>query len=128
MTLNKQSKTILAIASLLIALAICFGAFGAHALKDILTPKYLEIYHTGVEYQFYNTLGLFALGLIANFTNRIKKIIIAFYFILVGTIIFSGSLYLLTILDKPILGAITPIGGTAQIIGWLILFFALIKE
>lgn len=128
MTLNKQSKLILATASILIALAICFGAFGAHALKKILTPEYLVIYHTGVEYQFYNTLGLFALGLIANFTTSIKKITYAFYFILIGTIIFSGSLYLLTILDKPILGAITPIGGTAQIIGWLILFFALIKE
>ncbi len=128
MTLNKHSKQILATASLLLALAISFGAFGAHGLKNILSEHYLTIYHTGVEYQFYNTLGLFALGIIANFISNTKRIKLSFYFILIGTIIFSVSLYMLAILDMPVLGAITPIGGTAQIIGWLILFYTLIKE
>jgi len=128
MTLNKHSKQILATASLLLALAISFGAFGAHGLKSILSEHYLTIYHTGVEYQFYNTLGLFALGIIANFISNTKRIKLSFYFILIGTIIFSVSLYMLAILDMPVLGAITPIGGTAQIIGWLILFYTLIKE
>jgi len=128
MTLNSLSRQILATTSLLIAIAICFGAFGAHGLKNILSANYLTIFHTGVEYQFYNTLGLFALGLIANFSSNLKRLKIAFYFILIGTMIFSTSLYLLTILDMPILGAITPIGGTAQIIGWLIVFYSILKD
>lgn len=128
MSINKNVKQFLIIASLFMALAIALGAFGAHGLKNLVQPAMLTIYHTGVEYQFYNTLGLFAISFIIYLKPQAKKIIIAAWLILIGMIIFSFSLYLLVVLSMPILGAITPIGGTLMIIGWLLVLFTLVKE
>jgi uncharacterized membrane protein YgdD (TMEM256/DUF423 family) len=126
--LSKSVKNFLAIASLFMASAIAFGAFGAHGLKKILDPDMLRIFHTGVEYQFYNTFGLFFATFIYSLKENSRKIKISLYLIVIGTLIFSVSLYVLTILNMPILGAITPIGGTLQIIAYLLLFFGILKD
>lgn len=128
MTLNNQSKKFFTIGTFFMALAIAIGAFGAHGLKAIVTADMLVIYHTGVEYQFYNTLGLMALAIFMNFKENIKKLVIASWLIVLGTIIFSFSLYLLVILDMKILGAITPIGGTLLIIAWLTATYSILKD
>lgn len=127
MIINNNVKTFLAIATLFMVTAIALGAFGAHGLKKILEPEMLKIFHTGVEYQFYNTFGLFFATFIYMLKQESKRIKISLYLIVVGTLIFSISLYMLTILNMPILGAITPIGGTLQIIAYLLLFFGILK-
>lgn len=128
MIINNNVKTFLAIATLFMVTAIALGAFGAHGLKKILEPEMLKIFHTGVEYQFYNTFGLFFATFIYMIKQESKRIKISLYLIVVGTLIFSISLYMLTILNMPILGAITPIGGTLQIIAYLLLFFGILKD
>lgn len=128
MTLNKNLKLFLTIASIMMALSIAIGAFGAHGLKSIVEPYMLKTYNTGVEYQFYNSLGLFAVSFIAYLKPESKKAIVSYWLILIGTLIFSCSLYLLVILNMPILGAITPIGGTLQIIAWLLLAYSIYKD
>ena len=103
------------------ASAVILGAFGAHALKDRLTPGDLEIFETGVRYQFYHALALLALaaGAPVLWTSRWSGHACTAW--TVGILIFSGSLYLLVLTNTRWLGAITPIGGVALILGWLLL-------
>jgi uncharacterized membrane protein YgdD (TMEM256/DUF423 family) len=128
MILNNKIKVFFAIASFMMALGIAFGAFGAHALKSILDEYFLKIYNTGVQYHFYNTLGLFVATFIYALKPDSKKILISLWLIIIGMIIFSFSLYFLAILNMPILGAITPIGGSLLIIAWLILSYGILKD
>ncbi|APW66103.1 MULTISPECIES: DUF423 domain-containing protein [Arcobacteraceae] len=128
MTLNNNSKKFLAIASFMMALSIALGAFGAHGLKSIVTDSMLKIYNTGIQYQFYNTLGLFIVAFLINFKPDSKKLRLSAWLIIIGMIIFSFSLYALVVLNLPILGAITPIGGTLLIIAWLVVTYSLLKE
>ena len=128
MILNDKIKMFLAIASFMMALAISLGAFGAHGLKSILDEYMLKVYNTGVQYHFYNTLGLFIATFIYALKPQSKKIYVSLWLILIGMIIFSFSLYALTILNMPILGAITPIGGTLLIIAWLTLTYGILKD
>ena len=128
MNINSSSKKFLVIATLFMASAIALGAFGAHGLKKILEPEMLKVFHTGVEYQFYNTFGLFFASIIYILKPNSKKVRLSLILIIVGTLIFSISLYALTILNMPILGAITPIGGTLQIIAYLLLCFGILKD
>ena len=104
--------------AILALLAVAFGAFGAHALKEIVTPERLQTFETGVRYQMYHALALLIMSVLPLKHFR------SAWFLLIGTIIFSGSLYLLVLLDIGIFGAITPIGGVLQIIGWIILLFS----
>ena len=128
MILNNKIKIFFAIASFMMALGIALGAFGAHALKSILDEYFLKIYNTGIQYHFYNTLGLFAATFIYALKPDSKKIFISLWLIIIGMIIFSFSLYFLAILNMPILGAITPIGGTLLIIAWLTLAYGILKD
>mgnify|MGYP000066197064 FL=1 len=128
MILNDKIKMFLAIASFMMALAISLGAFGAHGLKSILDEYMLKVYNTGIQYHFYNTLGLFIATFIYALKPQSKKIYVSLWLILIGMIIFSFSLYALTILNMPILGAITPIGGTLLIIAWLTLTYGILKD
>ena len=128
MNINSSSKKFLVIATLFMASAIALGAFGAHGLKKVLEPEMLKVFHTGVEYQFYNTFGLFFASIIYILKPNSKKVRLSLILIIVGTLIFSISLYALTILNMPILGAITPIGGTLQIIAYLLLCFGILKD
>ena len=126
--ISKLTKNILITSTFFMAFTISIGAFAAHGLKAYIDPYMMKTFHTGVNYQFYNTLGLFAIAFVSYLIPNSKKIKISFIFILLGTLIFSFSLYALVILNMPILGAITPIGGTFMIIGWLILTYTLIKD
>ena len=128
MILNNKIKIFFAIASFMMALGIALGAFGAHALKSILDEYFLKIYNTGIQYHFYNTLGLFAATFIYALKPDSKKIFISLWIIIIVMIIFSFSLYFLAILNMPILGAITPIGGTLLIIAWLTLTYGILKD
>jgi uncharacterized membrane protein YgdD (TMEM256/DUF423 family) len=128
MILNNKIKIFFAIASFMMALGIALGAFGAHALKNILDEYFLKIYNTGVQYHFYNTLGLFVATFIYALKPTSKKILISLWLIIIGMIIFSFSLYFLAILNMPILGAVTPIGGTLLIIAWLTLTYGILKD
>lgn len=128
MTLNNNSKKFLAIASFMMALSIALGAFGAHGLKSIVTDSMLKIYNTGIQYQFYNTLGLFFVAFLINFKPQSKKLRISAWLIILGMLIFSCSLYALVLLNLPILGAITPIGGTLLIVAWLMVTYSLLKD
>lgn len=128
MIINKNTKAFLFIASLMMAIVIAIGAFGAHGLKATTDEYMMAIYNTGVEYHFYNTLGLFAVAFISYLLPTCKKIVIAGYLLIVGTLIFSVSLYMLVLLKLSWLGAITPIGGTLMIISWLIIATTILKE
>ena len=119
--------------ALLAAIAVILGAFGAHALKVILSPDQLQTFETGVRYQFYHSFALLATGIIhTSFTN--KQVKLAGIFFLIGIILFSGSLYLLTFLklngDVGLkgLGILTPIGGVFFILGWLLLLTGIIRK
>lgn len=120
-------KNFLKIGAIFMALAVAFGAFGAHAVENILSPDRFDVYKTAVQYHFYHALGLLILGAVSlQIKNR--WITLSGYALTAGILIFSGSLYLLTLLDISWLGAITPIGGVAFILGWLFLFVGLIKN
>ena len=108
--------------------AIILGAFGAHALKKMLTAEELVTFETGVKYQMYHALFLLFLGMTSLVNEKVKKSI--FKLIVVGVVFFSGSIYILatktiTGIDFRPLGIVTPIGGTLLIIGWLLLLWNL---
>lgn len=111
------------------AIAVMLGAFGAHALKERLSEKYLAIWETAVQYQMFHALGLIAIGILmsTSLAGPISQLNWAGWLLLVGIIIFSGSLYILSFTGIGILGAITPIGGVAFIIGWIMLIIAALK-
>lgn len=104
--------------SLLVFLAIALGAFGAHALKDILSAKSLVTFETAVRYQMYGGLGLLAISGLARKLDRAK---LAMF---IGSLIFSGSLYLLVFTGIGLFGAITPIGGIVQLTAWVLVFLS----
>ncbi len=108
------------------AAAVSLGAFGAHGLKKIITSDMLTIYQTGVQYQFYHALGLLGVAFIAHL-NATKLVNIAGNLMFTGVLIFSGSLYLLVMLNIKWLGAITPIGGVLMVISWLLLAWSVLK-
>lgn len=102
---------------------VALGAFAAHGLKNRLTPEYLTIFHTGVTYQLVHTLALFGVALLATQIQG-RLITWAGLSFTVGMVLFSGSLYLLTMTGISKLGIITPFGGLAFLIGWVCLGLA----
>ncbi len=113
-----NSGRTLAIAGILLALATAFGAFGAHALKSQLPPDRLQVYETAVRYHFFHALGLLGIGLTMRFVDA-GPVRWAAVLVVVGIVLFSGSLYALTFGAPRVLGAITPLGGVAMIAGWI---------
>jgi len=114
-------------ACLIGALSVVLGAFAAHALKGHIPENAVNIFETGVRYQFYHVFALLATGILyQNFPNKLIKW--AGILFIMGIVIFSGSLYLLTIIKATALtgydwvGAITPLGGLSFILGWIFLF------
>ncbi|MEX0724528.1 MAG: DUF423 domain-containing protein [Gracilimonas sp.] len=111
-------KIIIAIAAILLALAVAAGAFGAHALRNTLSPERLETWQTAVQYHAWHALGLMLIALIGSQFDI--AVTWPATLILAGIIIFSGSLYTLCLSGMAWLGAITPIGGVAFIAGWIV--------
>lgn len=113
--MSSPSKTV-ALAGFLMGLAIALGAFGAHALKDILSPERLQTWETAVRYQVWNSLGIIGMVLIGKtFMVDVKTSSILLF---IGILIFSGSLYILCLTSINWFGAITPVGGILFILGW----------
>jgi uncharacterized membrane protein YgdD (TMEM256/DUF423 family) len=115
---------IIAIGAFLGALAVVLGAFGAHGLRARVTPEMLEVYETAVRYHFYHALALVLTGVWADRVGTTvvpPGVVPAALFFLAGIAIFSGSLYLLVLTGMRWLGAVTPIGGVALIVGWAFL-------
>jgi len=110
-------------------LAVAFGAFGAHALKEKLSEKYLAIWETAVQYQMFHALALIAIGILmsSKLMGPVSSLNTAGYLMLAGIILFSGSLYVLSLTGIGILGAVTPIGGVAFLVGWIMIIVAAAK-
>jgi len=108
------------------AIGVAMGAFGAHALKDKVDARMLDIWSTATQYQLWHALAIVAVALLAGREGANSTAVQvaggAFTF---GVVVFSGSLFLLVLTGKTWLGAITPIGGTALIVGWIALAIAL---
>lgn len=127
-----MAKLFIQLAALNGALAVMIGAFGAHALKARLTPELISVYETGVQYHFWHSLALLAVGLLAFQLPDSRALMASGIAFIVGIILFSGSLYLLASTDirqlgfMPV-GLITPFGGMSFIIGWLLLLISSFK-
>lgn len=124
-----MQKPFLIIAALFGILSVAIGAFGAHAIRAAVSPDAYEIYETGVRYQFYHTLALLAVAILLTwFPGRLLSL--AGIFFIIGIVLFSGSLYLITALKSadrvisPAVGILTPVGGLFFIAGWVMLFVA----
>lgn len=126
-----MSKKVISTAALLGMIAIILGAFGAHALKKILSTEELVTFETGVRYQMYHALFLLFIGLSTSLSEKSQKII--YYLTVSGVFLFSGSIYFLatnslTSFDFKKIGFITPIGGVLLISAWVVLLFDFLKK
>lgn len=124
-----SNHTIIFTGALFGVLAIILGAFGAHALKKVLSAEKLASFEVGVRYQMYNALFLLLLGF--NATADLGHIRWAFYLVTAGTVLFSFSIYLLSLAETlkknfKFLGPVTPIGGLLMILGWGSLLIAML--
>lgn len=102
------------------ALGVAAGAFGAHALRAQLEPRLLEVFETGVRYQMYHALAVFAAAWLWQQTEALAAQVAGWAFV-VGILLFSGSLYAMVFTGVRAFGAVTPLGGAAFIIGWVAL-------
>ncbi len=114
-----QDRHLIASGAFLMLLAVAFGAFGAHALKQHLSSDMLAIWHTAVLYHMVHALGCIAIGiLMPRYQQQSTQIALAGTVMLIGVLVFSGSLYLLALTGQRWLGAITPVGGAAFLAAW----------
>ncbi|MBM4206845.1 MAG: DUF423 domain-containing protein [Gammaproteobacteria bacterium] len=105
-------------------LGVAFGAFGAHSLKAVLSPELMTVYQTGVTYQMWHSLGLIIVALVQHNISGSTAINRAGWLMFLGIVLFSGSLYLRVLLDQPVFGMITPLGGVCFLLAWLTLCFS----
>ena len=121
-----MTRFFLAAGSIFAGLAVAAGAFGAHGLEDSVSPDRLETFHTAVTYQMYHALALLVVGWAAaqGWGGLLHG---AGYCFIAGILIFSGSLYVLVLTDTGWLGAITPFGGVAFIVGWGLLAWGVLS-
>ena len=115
---------LVALGAVLAALAVAMGAFGSHALEGRLGAQMFAVYQTGVDYHFIHALGMMIAGLFASRTRSAKLVYWAGALMIGGILAFSGSLYLLAMTGARWLGLVTPVGGTAFILSWLLLALA----
>jgi len=108
-------------------LSVALGAFGAHGLRGLVTADLLANFETAARYQMYHALALLAVAIVGGDARRARPANVAGWLFVVGVIIFSGSLYVMTFTGLRWLGAITPIGGAAMIAGWAALGVSAIR-
>ena len=108
-------------------LAVALGAFGAHGLKDKLDAYYLGIWETGVQYQMFHAAGLLVVGLLIGKMAATPLFTWSGWLMLAGIILFSGSLYVLSLTKVSVLGAITPLGGVCFLAAWLLMVIGAAK-
>ncbi|HYS80032.1 MAG TPA: DUF423 domain-containing protein [Anaeromyxobacteraceae bacterium] len=121
-----MDRLFLALGALSALVSVAAGAFGAHALRSRLAPDLLVIFETGARYQMYHALGLFV---VAWATQRWPggAAAGAGWLFVAGTVLFSGSLYVLALTDVRAFGAVTPLGGLAFLVGWALLAYAAVR-
>ncbi len=122
-----SARLFLSLGAVLAAMAVVLGAFGAHALKGRLPTDMLAVYHTAVEYHFWHALGLLAVGLACLQWPDSPWLRAAGWLLAAGVLLFSGSLYLLVLSGARWLGAVTPFGGMAFILGWIAFALAVLR-
>ena len=103
---------------------VALGAFGAHGLKNKVAPEMLNVWETGVLYHLIHALGLILVGILCSLMPDVPLVRNAGWSILLGTVLFSGSLYLLVLTGVKPLGMVTPLGGVAFLVGWVLLAIA----
>jgi len=122
-----MSRTFLLLGAISAGLAVAFGAFGAHGLRARLSPADLATFETGARYQMYHALALLAVAWVAAQASGALPRAAGWLFV-AGTIVFSGSLYVLVLTGQRWLGAVTPIGGVAFLAGWACLAVAALRR
>ena len=118
-----MSRIFLTLGAINAFLCVAFGAFGAHGLKQRLSTDMLAVYQTGVQYHFYHALGLIAVGLILLHFPASRPVVLSGWLMLAGIVLFSVSLYVLSLTGIRGLGAITPLGGVAFLSAWAMLAY-----
>ncbi len=116
------------IGSLASFVGVALGAFGAHGLRGRVSPEMLSVWQTGVLYHLVHALGLLLVGILCRLLPGMALARAAGWMLLVGILLFSGSLFAMTLTGLRVFGAITPIGGVAFLIGWLLLAAAALRE
>ncbi len=124
---RRSCQTLIAVGCLFAALAVAAGAFGAHMLKSILDPPMLTVFETAARYQMYHALGMIAVGLAGQVFGCLQVARAGWCFA-AGILLFCGSLYGVSLLGIRWLGAVTPIGGLAFIIGWSLFGWSIWRE
>lgn len=122
-----MERLFLGLGAVLAALAVGLGAFGAHALRASLSAQDLATFETGVRYQMYHALALFVVAWALARWPGLTGLAAAGWAFVAGIVIFSGSLYVLVLSGQRWLGAVTPLGGVAFLVGWLLLAWAAIR-
>jgi uncharacterized membrane protein YgdD (TMEM256/DUF423 family) len=126
MTLNKEARSSLLAGTGLLALAVLIGAFGAHGLKNMVTPEKLVTFETGVRYQFYHAFGLVLLGLYQmHSTSKLKLTQYAF---MAGILLFSFNCYFYVLSEMKVFAMIVPVGGLLFVLGWVNFFWRIRKD
>ena len=123
----QTAKVFLILGGINAALVVLFGAFGAHALKARLPADMLAVYQTGVHYHLFHALGLIAVGLVATQIPTSAYLKWSGWLMLAGIVLFSGSLYVLSVSGLRWLGMVTPFGGLAFILSWTLFVIAVFK-
>ncbi len=123
-----MAKCYLALGCINAMLVVIIGAFAAHGLKARLTVENMAIFQTGVQYHFYHAVGLILVGLIAWHFPASPYLRWSAWLMVIGIVLFSGSLYTLSITNIRWLGMITPFGGMAFILAWLVLTIGIVKS
>jgi uncharacterized membrane protein YgdD (TMEM256/DUF423 family) len=125
--MNQIAKLFLFLGGINAALVVILGAFGAHALKARLSEEMLAVYQTGIHYHLFHALGLLVVGLVATQIPATIYLKWSGWLMLAGIVLFSGSLYILSISGLRWLGAVTPFGGAAFIVAWVLFVVAVSK-
>jgi uncharacterized membrane protein YgdD (TMEM256/DUF423 family) len=123
-----MSRIFLTLGAINAFLCVAFGAFGAHGLKQRLSVDMLAVYQTGVQYHFYHALGLIAVGLVLLHLPKSRLIVLSGWLMLAGILLFSVSLYALSLSGLRGLGMITPFGGVAFLSAWALLAYGVWAE
>ncbi len=122
-----MNRIFILLGSIFGALSVALGAFGAHSLRGKLSEYHLDIYHTGVEYQMSHALGLILIGIILTYLSKSKLVVASGWLLAIGILLFSFSLYAIAFTGISKLGMITPFGGVAFVVGWLLLGIGALK-
>ncbi|MBE2186664.1 MAG: DUF423 domain-containing protein [Rhodothermales bacterium] len=128
MNTDRRAARLVALGALVVGAAVAAGAFGAHGLKAMVTPERLAVFETGARYAMYHGLALVLVGMLVRlWPERSSAFGRVAVLLGLGVAVFSGSLFALVLLDLPVLGAITPVGGVAMIAGWALLAWTMAR-